>query len=374
MHPEILKKTPGSCPICGMDLVKKETGGSAMNDTSMEALLKPANEFVISAIPVTAISNKKEDLELHVIGKIAYDTRQAGVISSRLSGRVEKLYVRYKFQAVNKGQRIMDVYSPDLVTAQQNLIFILENDATNTSLIAAAKNKLQLLGMNSKQVAEIVHTKTPTYFVPVFSNYEGYVTDKFEVAGNSNGDSMQPSPGTNQGLSIKEGMYVTSGQPILTVYNPDFAWVLLDIFPEQQGLIKTGDIVNVVPETAPAQIIKGKIDYIEPVFRTGSKTVNVRVNFNNAKLQLPIGSSVSATIFISADYASWLPKEAVISTGRDNIVFKRESGGFRAHKVITGTVLVNAIQIISGLSTTDSVAANAQFLIDNEAFIKASDQ
>jgi Cu(I)/Ag(I) efflux system membrane fusion protein len=185
---------------------------------------------------------------------------------------------------------------------------------------------------------------------------------------------MQPQATTSQELGIKEGMYVQGGQAVFSVYNPSRAWILLDIFPEQQNVVKIGTAVRVVPETAPHQNFRAKLDYIEPIFRPGTKTLAARVYFNNAAMQLPIGSRVTATIFASSKNAWWLPKDALLSLGRDRVVFKKEPGGFRAHKVITGMEINRAVQVISGLSLKDSVASNAQFLVDNEAFIKLRNQ
>ena len=375
MHPEIIKNAPGSCPICGMDLVKKETGNKAVQDVELEALLKPANEFVVSTVPFTTIEQREENIELNAVGTVVYDTRQAGAISSRVKGRIEKLYIRYKYQPIKKGQRVMDIYSPELVTAQQNFLFLLQNDADNTSLINAAKERLLLMGMTSSQVSEVVRSKTLKYSVSVYSNYSGFVTELNSFSTNSSqADAMQPQTTTNQELNIKEGMYVESGQAVFSVYNPSRAWILLDIFPEQQGLVKAGNAVRIVPETTPHQNFRSKIDYIEPVFRKGTKTLSARVYFNNAAMQLPIGSRVTATVYGSSKNASWLRTEAVLSLGRDKIVFLKEPGGFRAHTITTGAQLNKYIQVTNGLSATDSVALNAQFLVDNEAFIKVNNK
>ncbi|MBN8864692.1 MAG: efflux RND transporter periplasmic adaptor subunit, partial [Sphingobacteriales bacterium] len=145
MHPEIIRNKPGACPICGMALVKKETGNQKLGDAELAYLLKPANEFVLSSIPVTSIEKRGEQIEIEALGNITYDTRQAGSISARVSGRIEKLYVRYRYQRVTKGQHILDIYSPELLTAQQNLLFLLKNDAANITFIEAAKEKLLLL-------------------------------------------------------------------------------------------------------------------------------------------------------------------------------------------------------------------------------------
>ena len=372
MHPEIIRNAPGSCPICGMDLVKKETGSEAVKDVQLEALLKPVNSFVVSTVEVTSIGQREEDIELDVVGTVAYDTRQAGAISSRVNGRIEKLYVRYKYQPVQKGQRIMDIYSPELMTAQQNLLFLLRNDPNNTSLINAAKDRLRLMGIGAAQVATVVRTGEAIYSVPVFSNYSGFVTDINNTANAASADNMQQAATSNQQLTIKEGMYVQSGQAVFTVYDQSRAWILLDIYPEQQTLVQVGNPVRIVPETAPSENFRATVDYIEPIFRTGKKTVAARVFFHNARRRLPIGSRVTANIFAKPKAAWWLPKEAVLSLGRDKIVFKKEEAGFRATKITTGIEVNRHIQVLTGLQKEDSVAANAQYLVDNEAFIKAN--
>ncbi|NTS43109.1 efflux RND transporter periplasmic adaptor subunit [Flavisolibacter sp. BT320] len=372
MHPEIIRNAPGACPICGMDLVKKETGSEAVKDVQLEALLKPVNAFVITTIDVTTVEQREEDIELDVVGTVAYDTRQAGAISSRVNGRIEKLYVRYKYQPVQKGQRIMDIYSPELMTAQQNLLFLLRNDGDNMSLISAAKDRLRLLGMTAGQVTTLVRTGKSVYSVPVFSNYNGFVTDINTTANTARSGGMQQPPSTGQALAIKEGMYVQSGQAVFTVYDQSRAWILLDIYPEQQTLVQVGNPVRIVPETAPAENFRATIDYIEPIFRTDKKTVAARVYFNNAARKLPIGSRVTANVFSKPKEAWWLPKEAVLSLGRDKIVFKKEGLGFRAHKITTGIAVNRHVQILTGLQKEDSVAVNAQYLVDNEAFIKAT--
>src|SRR5688572_16446069 len=126
MHPEIIRDKPGTCPICGMDLVKKEMDAATIAGVQLESLLKPTNQYVISAMPVTAIKKEQIVAEIDALGRVEYNTRMIGNISARIKGRIEKLYVRYKYQFIKKGQIIMDIYSPELLTAQQNLLFILK--------------------------------------------------------------------------------------------------------------------------------------------------------------------------------------------------------------------------------------------------------
>lgn len=371
MHPQIIRDKPGRCPICGMDLVKKETDGTKSGDIALEALIKPTNEFVLSTIPVTTIEKKEEQIEIEALGNITYDTRQVGSISSRVAGRIEKLYVRYRYQKINKGQHILDIFSPELMTAQQNLLFLLKNDPTNSTFIQAAKDKLLLLGTSDQQLQQVIRSGKPSLTIAVYSNYSGHIHEAVNAGNMYTGtETMKDIALFTEELSLKEGMYLQKGQPVFSVYNPGRAWAVLNIYAENQGLVKTGNPVRVTPETAPGKNFRAIIDFIEPFYRKDSKTLTARVYFNNSLLMIPIGSQVTATIFGNTKEAYWLPKEAVLSLGLDKIVFQKKGDGFKAHKINTGITHKDHIQILNGIKETDSVAANAQYLMDSESFIK----
>jgi len=374
MHPEIIREHPGTCPICGMDLIKKEEKANAISDIHLDDLLQPTDKFVISSVPVTSLRNSATSVEVEALGTVSYDTRLISTISARVSGRIEKLYIKYRYQHVMTGERIMDIYSPQLLTTQQELLFLIKNDPSNISLINAAKQKLLLLGMNEGQLHEIMRSQKPSATVAIYSNSRGHIHDAGSMPDINNPEEKIDVSRTTEELPVKEGMYVEKGQPIFQVFNTDKSWVLLNIFPDVQSLLKTGDAVRIVPETMPEKNFRASIDFIEPFFRKESKTLTARVYFNNAQLQIPIGSQVRATVFVNTKQAKWLPKEAVLSLGIDNVVFLRRDGGFKVHKVETGLRYNNQIQILSGLNASDSVAANAQFLTDSESFIKTKDQ
>jgi len=371
MHPEIIRDKPGQCPICGMNLVKKEPVSKKVEEAGLDALLKPTNEFVVSSIPVTVMQKKEEQIEIEALGNITYDTREIGSISSRVSGRIEKLYIRYRYQKISKGQRVFDIYSPELMTAQQNLLFLLQNDPGNTSYIEAAKEKLLILGMNEQQVQQLLKSRVAQLTVAVYSNYSGHVHES------ANGGGMNKEPGTmkdvsqiTEELSLKEGMYVEKGRSVFTVYDPGKAWAILNIYGENQALVKNGNAVQIIPETAPDKKINASINFIEPFYRKDSKTLTARVYFNNREMKIPVGSQVRATIFGNTRNAFWLPKDAVLSLGQDKVVFQKLKAGFKAITINTGITHKDHIQVLSGITIKDSVAANAQYLMDSESFIK----
>ena len=365
MHPQIIRDKPGDCPICGMALVKKESNGGQITDIKLETLLKPSNEFVISAIPVITMEAGEESVKIEALGATTYDTRMIGNIAAKVSGRIEKLYVRYNFQDISAGQKVMDIYSLELMTAQQNLLFLLKRDPGNTSLINAAKEKLLLLGISSRQLQQVILAGSPSFTISVYSNYSGHIHGAENMSATELGSGY-----VTREFNIKEGMYVQKGQTVFAVYNPHFLWALLNIYTDQLSLVKKGNKVHIISEVVPGKSINGKIDFIEPFFRKDSKTLTARVYFENSTLHIPVGSQVKATIYSNAVFANWLPKDAVISLGLDKIVFLKGESGFKAHKVEPGISYNNKIQIISGLSTIDSIAANAQYLADSESFIK----
>ncbi len=378
MHPEIVKDKPGSCPTCGMDLVEKEKSSEAIQEISMKTLLKPTNEYVIASLPLVSAGYRQEPMETDVLGHTAYNTSSVGTIAARISGRIEKLYVRYRFQKINRGQKIMDIYSPELMTAQQNLLFLLNNDADNTTMIQAAKQKLLLLGFSEQQLQKIIQNGKPSFTVSVYSNYPGHIHEASGISMNADASTdeaaMIASTQTTQELNLKEGMYVQKGQTIFSVYDPNKLWILLNIYPQDQAFVKVGDKVRIVPETNPDKDFRATINYIEPFFRKGNKTIAARVNYDNHELQLPIGSQVKATVFSGVHEGLWLPKEAVLSLGLDKVVFLKTIEGFKVHRIETGHMHKELLQITSGLQEKDSVAANGQYLIDSESFVRTKDE
>jgi Cu(I)/Ag(I) efflux system membrane fusion protein len=354
--------------------VEHEEPEQKITELDINTLLQPSNLFVVSSIPVTTIELSQQPVIVDALGSISYDTRHVGNISAAYAGRIEKLYVRYRFQKVTKGQRIMDIYSPELMTAQQNHLFLLRNDAANVSLISASKQRLQLLGMTPSQIADFIKAGKPIFAVPIYSNYTGHI---HEATANtmpaSPQGAMQNLSITTEELSLRPGMYIQKGQSLFSVYNQNRVWATINIYAETHMLVKQGDAVVIVPETAPAKQVRGKINFIEPFFQEGSKTLTARVYFDNSTLQLPIGSQVKATISSGSEEAAWLPESAVVSLGSDKVVFVKQQGGFKAHRLATGLSNNGRIQVVSGLTIKDTVAQNAQFLIDSESFIKVND-
>lgn len=373
MHPQITSDTLGNCPICGMQLEKIKPQNEP-NAVSLNTLLKPSNHQVIANVAMVHMVSRIENIEMDSYGFVSYDTRQIGAISSNFSGRIEKLYVKYRFQKISKGQHVMDIYSPELLTAQENLLFLIKNDPENTILINAAKQKLYLLGFSNQQLDKVIKSGQAAYTVAIFSNYGGHIheSNSSNMNNNQTNGIQSPVPSTTQELFIKEGMYIQKGQNVFAVYNPNKAWALLNIFASQASMVKVGNKVRITPESNTTNNFRASISFIEPVYRQGSKTLTVRVYFDNSNYKIPLGSQVKATIFAGERSANWLPEDAVLSLGLDKIVFVRNGESFKARKIETGITNKSLVQVLSGLDKTEAVATNAQYLIDSESFIKTN--
>ena len=373
MHPNVQSDTAGACPVCSMQLEKVKSADEP-NAVSLNTLIKPANQEVIANVPMVHMAEREEDIEMDALGFVMYDTRQTGTISSNFSGRIEKLYVKYRYQKVSSGQKIMDIYSPELLTAQENLLFLIKNDPENLMLINSAKQKLMLLGMTGGQLSNVIKTGKSSFRVSVYSNYSGHIheSNNSTSMNASTPAAMNVSSLTTEELPIKEGMYVQKGQNVFSVFNPNRAWAVLNIFAGQAAMVKVGNKVRITPETATDKDFRATVNFIEPFFRDGSKTQTVRVHFDNSISKIPIGSQVKATIFAGDRSANWLPEEAVLSLGLDKVVFVRNGESFKARKIETGIINKHLIQVLSGLDKTEAVAANAQYLVDSESFIKSN--
>jgi Cu(I)/Ag(I) efflux system membrane fusion protein len=371
MHPQIMEDHPGSCPICGMALVKKSGQASEGAGISLNTVLQPVNSNVISSVEAITPKQIETATEIYGDGYLDFDSRTFNNISARFSGRIEKLYIKYAFQAIHTGQRIFDIYSPDIVSAQQDLIYLSKNSPQETGLINAARQKLSLLGLTSAQINQVIKTGKSFYSLPVYSPYDGHVHDvqHSQMGGAVNEPSSQ-NFAANVPLSIREGMYVQKGQTLFNVVNPHQLWAIIKIAPSAVSRLKLNQQVKITLPDLPGKTINGKVDFIEPTLRNGDKTTSIRVYVNNMDHTLKVNNVVKATIQTGTASGLWIPKSALVDLGLTKVVWLKKGAAYQAHQVFTGATNNNEIQIIKGLSLTDRLASNAQYLTDSESFIK----
>ena len=373
MHHQILEEHPGSCPICGMTLIKKTGQASELTKISLNTVLKPVNSSVISTLAAISPEEKEVATQIKGQGYLDFDSRTFNNISARFSGRIEKLYIKSAFEEIHKGQCIYDIYSPDMVSAQQDLIYLTKNSPQETSLIEAAKQKLLLLGMTTQQIIQVIKTRQSFYSLPVYSPYSGHVHD---AAHSLMAGPAYPKAATgmtnNLPLAIKEGMYVQQGQVLFNVANAHSLWALIKVENASVGSLKLNQPVDITFPDIQGKTISGKVNFIESTLEDGDKNTTIRVYVDNMNHALKVNSIINAIIQTGKTKGLWLPRKALYNLGQTNVVWLKQGNSYSAHKVITGTIIGNDILIKSGLMATDSVASNVQYLTDSESFIKTA--
>ena len=400
MHPQIVQDKPGSCPICGMDLVKKTTGGDSLTVTkSLDALLQPTNSLVVSSVATVRPQRQALPVEIAASGLVTYDTRRLYTIPARFGGRIERLYVRYNFQPIRKGQKLLELYSPDLVVAQRELLFLLESDAGNAPLIASARQKLHLLGLTEAQLQTLVRTRQPSYSLAVFSPYDGYVVEESAPAtasgsapaggaasapamggggmGSGMGDGgsapapLASGPSTATPLLLREGQYVQTGQTLFRVVNPNRLWAEFNLYARDAADVRPGDPVQVTFDQVATPPMRAKVSFVVPFFEQNQPFVKVRVYLSGQGAR--VGQLARANIARPAREALYLPAEAVLDLGSRQVAFVRDGeNSFRPVTVTAGRASGGNVPIVGGLTDEQEVAANAQFLVDSESFVNAT--
>jgi len=371
MHPQVMEDHPGACPICGMALVKKSGQASEGAGINLNTVLEPVGSSVIASIGIIQPEQKQGHIEIQGEGYLDFDTRTFNNIAARFSGRIEKLYIKYAFQEIHKGERIFDVYSPDMLTAQQDLLYVVKNSASEPGMINAAKQKLLLLGMSSSQMNQLLKTGKVFYSLPVFSPYDGHVHDmphsQTAVMSNSRPES---SVMNNTPLTVREGMYVEKGQNIFNVVDPHQLWAVIKIDPSSVSRLRLNQKVEITLPDLPDKRISGKVNFIEPILQDGDKRTSVRVYINNMQHDLKVNSIVHAVIQAGTANGIWVPKSAVLDLGQNKVVWLKNGSRFKIQQVSVGIQNGNLVNIVKGVSLTDSLALDAHYLMDSEGFIK----
>ena len=393
MHPTVVSDKAGSCPVCGMDLVRKARKGEEVKiSKDLTMALKSPNEIVMTSIKTIKAEYKQMHFSMEAQGIVTYDTRNIYTIPTRIGGRLEKVLLKYPFQQVNKGQKVVEIYSPELITAQRELLYLLEYDAENNELIQSAKSKIVLLGASEAQLVELTQRKNVLNTFPVYSTFTGYLLIEGErqpftgtqpatkPASSATMNTMEASTssspstalGTNQSQinSIpREGTYVSAGQTLFKVVNPSSLRIVLDLPASQAGAVKKGASIQL--DFGNGTETNGIVDFIQPFFNEGEEFLKLWI-YTNRSEELHIGHLVNAKLNMQTTESLWLPKEAVLDLGLTHIVFVKENGTLKPKKVNIGIKAEGWTEIKQGLATTDEVASDAQYLVDSESFVKVN--
>ena len=390
MHPTVIRDAPGTCPICGMELVRKGLPGEEVKITAeLNYLLKPTNSMVISSIKPIMPVRKSLEVTTKANGIVTYDTRRFTSVPIRFAGRIEKLSIKYNFQPIQKGKKILEIYSPELLTVQRDLLYLLKSDKENSQLIEGSKEKLRLLGISDSQINQLISTGQESYSFAVYSPVDGYVVEEAALSvltpsaplptasslggnmaggGVSNVKQNSASQSINE-LTTREGMYVSAGQAIFKVINTDYVWAEFDVYQRDASFVKVNDPVQLTFGDG-AETLETTVNFVRPFFKNGESFVKVRVYLSNPGNKFKIGQLLTASFNKSSRDSIWIPLSARLDLGTKEITFYKKRGVFRPKEIVTAKQSGGWIEVISGLEQGDSLAYNAQFMVDSESFIK----
>jgi len=360
-------------------------------DSNLSHLLKPSNEQVVSTLPLIKAEYGTKIFTEEAQGVVSYDTRNEKSIASRVSGRIERLLIKYNYQPVKKGQLIMEVYSPDLAAAQQELIF-LNGTGTDETMLQGAKQRLMLLGMSAASIHQVIKTGKINYRIPVYSNADGYILEKSAAAVAAPGVAAPSSAGdgmdnmgdggsssavtpvsavpVNSPVLLRAGQYVSAGQSLFTIYNADQLIAEFSLKPALASLIKKGDQFLFHKTADKSTIQNASIGMIQPVFKEDVSFTIARTYLNKPNFR--VGELLTARIPVLLPASWWLPESAAVSLGNKTVVFKKEGNVVIPKVVKSGMIISGMIQIKEDISGWE-VSKNAAYLVDSESFIKMTE-
>jgi len=340
---------PGKSPM-GMDLVPVYDDGGKGPDEGPGTIRISSDVINNLGVRTSIASYKSLHTEINTVGYVTYNEDMLVHIHPRVQGWIEKLHVKAIGDPVKKDQALYEIYSPELVNAQEELLLAL--DRKNPRLITAAQNRLAALQLPKSAIAQLKKTKK------VQQNITFYA----------------PQNGVVENLKIREGFFVKPGATLMSIGDLSQVWVEAEVFERQAAQVKTGTPITMTLDYLPGKTWQGQVDYIYPTLDAKTRTVKVRLRFDNEKGLFKPNMFAQIAIHTTGDESALLiPKEALIRTGnQDRVVLALGEGSFKSIAVRVGRYDSESVEILEGLSDGEKVVSSAQFLLDSESS-KSSD-
>ncbi|MDG5491199.1 efflux RND transporter periplasmic adaptor subunit [Psychroserpens sp. SPM9] len=349
MHPQIMKPEPGDCPICGMDLIPAESGSDGLMADQFKLT---ENAMALANIQTTVVGKgNAEGNTIKLSGKIAENEEANAVQVSYFAGRIERLNVSFTGEEVRKGQLLATIYSPELYAAQQELITAASLKESQPALYKAVRNKLKLWKLSENQINQIEETGKVKENFPVYATFSGTVTEKL----------------------VEQGDYIKQGQPLLKIANLNTVWGNFDVYENQIERFKKGQEVMITTNAYPNKEFKGKVDFIDPVLNTKTRTVTLRVVLNNKDDVFKPGMFVTANIEGSTaknDEVLTIPTSSVLWTGERSVVYLKTNPDqpiFEMREIKLGNQIGNEYEVVEGLFVGNEIVTNGTFTVDAAA-------
>ncbi|HED15242.1 MAG TPA: efflux RND transporter periplasmic adaptor subunit [Gammaproteobacteria bacterium] len=345
MDPNYKRDKPGKSPM-GMELIPFYAGA---DDEGPGITIRPE---VIQNLGVRLATAENTRLwrGIDTVAYVDFDESRVSHIHLRTKGWIEKLNVQSQGERVKKGQRLFNLYSPELVNAQEEFVQALQ--AGNRGLIRASRNRLNALGIPLRAVKQLEKTRKVKQTVEIYAPQDGVVS----------------------ALKVREGMYVKPSMRIMTLADLSSIWILAEVFERQTDWVKLGQPAEIRLAYLPGEVWEGRVEYIYPSLDPKTRTLKVRLVFDNPGEKLKPNMYAHIKIFGGAkENTIVIPIEALIRTGREErVILAKGEGRFEARLVTAGIESGKWVEIKEGIADGDKVVVSGQFLLDSEASMKAS--
>ena len=353
MDPQVKENKPGKCPICKMELtpVKKNSAGTIMDEIELSEQQVQLGNIQMDTIRSGAIGD-----QVVLTATLNFDQQKENSVSSRVMGRIERLYYKNIGDYVSKGAKLFDLYSEELNNAKQEYLLALEKQKTldNTlidfsQLVQAAKNKLLLWGMSESQIQELTKNKKATPLTSFYSNAGGYIT----------------------AMDVKEGDYVTEGGTVVRLADLSALWAEAQVYSSQLSFIDKGAQAIVQFPEMQGKEVKGRIEFMNPEINPGTRINLIRVAIPNSTHQLKPGMQAYVIIKNREHKSLSLPTDAVIRDNKGASVWVQITGNkFKYRMVELGAESNDRVEIKSGLKDGDVVVISGAYLLNSEYIFK----
>ena len=348
MDPNYRRDEPGKSPM-GMDLVPVYADNQSAESDTPSIRIDPV---VINNIGVQIAEVQRGTLarRIDTVGFITPDADRVSHVHVRAEGWIERLEADNEGEAVARGDVLFEIYSPALVSAQDEFIQALRSG--QSGLINASRQRLSALGMSDDQIDALASSRQVRQRFPVRSSQDGYVME----------------------LNVREGMFVQPGTTIMSLADLSEIWVDVDVFEQQIDWVREGQAARMGVPFAPDREWVGEVDYVYPTIRPETRTARVRLTFDNPDLQLKPNMYAQVAVDVAPrEGVVHVPSQSVIRTGRQSrVVLALGEGRFRPAEVRTGLESGGRTEIVEGLSAGERIVVSGQFLIDSEASMDAS--
>lgn len=341
---------PGLSPM-GMELVPVYADGASGGPDEGPGTIRISPDVVNNLGVRTATAERKAmSSVIKTVGYVGYDEDQLIHIHPRVEGWIDKLYITAMGDPVVEGQPLYEIYSPTLVNAQEEMVIALGRN--NSQLIKASEDRLRALQLPTNSIAVLKETREIQQTVTFYA----------------------PKSGVVDNLNIRQGFFVRPGTTMMSIGNLDQVWVEAEVFERQAAYVEEGIPVSMTVDYLPGEKWQGEVDYVQPALDAMTRTMKVRLRFDNESGALKPNMFAQVELDTGSDGMSLIvPKDAVIRSGdMDRVVLALDEGSFKSVAVDIGRVDDQYFEILSGIEAGERVVVSAQFLLDSESS-KASD-